>query len=72
MSEQQGPQPLYIVVATIRSVSVAQRDDEGVYRIALEMRYPFDRPETAQQLCDLLTALDVPLEIPASPGMKGG
>jgi len=64
MSEQSGPQPLYIVVATIRSVSIAQRDDKGIYRIALQMTYPFDRPETAQQLCDLLTAMDVPLEIP--------
>lgn len=66
MSEQSGPQPLYIVVATIRSVSIAMRDDKGAYRIALQMTYPFDRPETALQLCDLLMAIDVPLELPDS------
>lgn len=69
MSEQAGPQPLYVPVSNIRATTVAMLDDKGVYRTVLQMQWPYDRAETATQLCDALNALGVVLEIP-NPGKK--
>lgn len=66
---QPGPQALYIVVVGIRSVSIAMRDENGYYRAVLQMEYPFDRHETALQLCEGMNAIDVALEVPKTPGI---
>lgn len=67
VSEQLPPQPLYIVVRNIRAVTLAMRDEKGFYRTVLQMEYPYDRSETALQLCEAMNAIDVPLEIPEGP-----